>query len=54
MIPALLYEELCTLFAFYPSIEKVILFGSRARGDFADRSDIDLMIKAPPYPRKIG
>ena len=25
-------------------IEKVILFGSRARGDFHDRSDIDLAI----------
>ena len=28
----------------YPEIEKVVLFGSRARGDNASRSDIDLDI----------
>lgn len=27
------------------NIEQVILFGSRARGDFKERSDIDLAIK---------
>ena len=28
----------------YPEIEKVVLFGSRARGDNSSRSDIDLAI----------
>ncbi len=28
----------------YPHVEKVILFGSRARGDERDRSDIDLAV----------
>ena len=28
----------------YPSIEKVILFGSRARGDHTQKSDYDLAI----------
>lgn len=34
-------DEICHL-AEKNSIEKVILFGSRARGDFKERSDIDL------------
>lgn len=28
----------------YPHVEKVILFGSRARGDERERSDIDLAV----------
>lgn len=30
-----------------PSIEKIILYGSRARGDNRERSDIDLAIDCP-------
>jgi predicted nucleotidyltransferase len=30
-----------------PSVERVVLFGSRARGDAGPRSDIDLAIDAP-------
>ncbi len=28
----------------YPAVECVVLFGSRARGDFTDRSDYDVAI----------
>lgn len=31
-------------FSKYPNIEKVVLFGSRARGDNSERSDYDLAI----------
>ncbi|MCG7334330.1 nucleotidyltransferase domain-containing protein [Sporosarcina sp. ACRSM] len=31
----------------YPEIQSVLLFGSRAHGDFTERSDIDLAVKAP-------
>ena len=30
-----------------PNIEEIWLYGSRARGDFSDRSDIDLAILCP-------
>ncbi|MZP28190.1 nucleotidyltransferase domain-containing protein [Heliobacterium undosum] len=30
-----------------PEVERIILFGSRARGDHEERSDIDLAIVAP-------
>lgn len=47
MIPTYILPELYELFACYPAVEQVVLFGSRARGDFHSRSDIDLIIKAP-------
>jgi predicted nucleotidyltransferase len=34
-----------------PSIEKIILFGSRARGTARSRSDIDLAIALHPSPQ---
>jgi len=37
------YTQLTTL----PFVEKIILYGSRARGDFQPRSDIDLAIYSP-------
>ena len=32
------------IFSKYPEIEKVIIYGSRARGDYQNGSDIDLAI----------
>ncbi len=32
------------IFAKYPGIEKVLIYGSRARGDYKNGSDIDLTI----------
>ena len=31
----------------FPEVERIVLFGSRARGDAAPRSDIDLAIECP-------
>ena len=38
------FDELISLFAQKSSIEKVILFGSRAMGNFNNGSDIDLAL----------
>jgi proline iminopeptidase len=35
------------VFAQYPAIDKVLVYGSRGRGDFQAHSDIDLAILAP-------
>ncbi|MBK1702545.1 nucleotidyltransferase domain-containing protein [Thiococcus pfennigii] len=40
-------EDLSGVFAGYPEIERVLIFGSRADGTFKDESDIDLAIVAP-------
>jgi predicted nucleotidyltransferase len=43
--------ELARGLAAHPAIERVWLFGSRARGDQFERSDIDLAIEAPGMDR---
>ena len=37
-------EAICNVFALFPEVEKVILYGSRAKGNFKNGSDIDLTI----------
>jgi predicted nucleotidyltransferase len=37
-------EKICAVFARFPEIEKAILFGSRAKGNFKTGSDIDLTL----------
>ncbi len=42
-----LLGDLRRVFAAYPEIEQVLIFGSRAKGTFKDSSDIDLAVFAP-------
>ncbi len=37
-------NKICSVFSKYSEIEKVILYGSRAKGDFKICSDIDLVL----------
>ncbi|NBC34396.1 MAG: nucleotidyltransferase domain-containing protein [Alphaproteobacteria bacterium] len=37
----------------FPDVERVILYGSRARGDAAPRSDIDLAVDCPLASRSM-
>lgn len=34
--------DICDVFRRYPNIEKVLIFGSRAKGTYSEGSDIDL------------
>ena len=38
------YNQILEVFREIPEVERVILFGSRARGDFKKTSDIDLAV----------
>lgn len=38
------FEQILIVFTQIPEIKKVVLFGSRARGDYKKTSDIDLAI----------
>lgn len=49
-IKAKVIEEIRELAIVY-GIDKVVLFGSRARGDFRERSDIDLAVWGGDYSR---
>ena len=39
-----IFEEIKNIAINYPDIEKIVLFGSRARGDNSLKSDIDLAV----------
>jgi len=36
--------KICEVFAKYPHVEKAVLYGSRARGNYKNGSDIDLTL----------
>jgi predicted nucleotidyltransferase len=38
-------DQINRIFTLYPNIEKVILYGSRAKGNFRPGSDIDLAME---------
>lgn len=38
-------EAICLIFQKYPEVEKAILYGSRAKGNFKPASDIDLTLQ---------
>lgn len=38
-------EAICKIFQKYPEVEKAILYGSRAKGNFKPASDIDLTLE---------
>lgn len=44
-LPSDAIEQLCGVFRRHPQIEVVILYGSRAKGEYRPGSDIDLTIK---------
>lgn len=43
-LPALTVVKLQNLFANYPLVEKAVLYGSRAKGNYKNGSDIDLTL----------
>ena len=40
-------DKIKSVFATHPLIEKVLVYGSRAKGNFRPNSDIDLTVIAP-------
>ncbi len=46
-LPAEAIERLLEVFADYPEIAAIRLFGSRAKGNYRHGSDIDLCLEAP-------
>ena len=46
-LPNLPHYRFVEKIAALPFVEAIVLYGSRARGDARDRSDIDLAISAP-------
>lgn len=40
-------ESICAVLARHPAVEKAVLYGSRAKGNFKPGSDIDLTLCGP-------
>lgn len=49
-IKPIVIEEICN-FARKYNVKKVVLFGARARGDFKEKSDIDLAVQGGDFIR---
>lgn len=49
-IKPIVIEEICEIARKY-KVKKVILFGSRARGNFKEKSDIDLAVQGGDFVR---
>ena len=43
-LPEAVHAKICQVFAGFPKISRVIIYGSRATGNFRPNSDIDLTI----------
>ena len=37
-------QKICGVFAKYPQVEKAVLYGSRAKGNYKNGADIDLTL----------
>lgn len=46
------YRLICDAFAQFPELEKVFIFGSRAKGNYRPGSDIDLAIEGKLCTKK--
>lgn len=53
-LPAHAVARMQAIFAAHPSIEQVILFGSRAKGNYKRGSDIDLAVFGPCTGSELG
>lgn len=49
-IKPIVIEEICDIARKY-NVQKVVLFGSRARGNFKEKSDIDLAVQGGDFIR---
>ena len=38
-------QKICSVLSHYPQVEKAILYGSRAKGNYKNGSDIDLTLR---------
>lgn len=46
-------EKICSVFEKHPEVEEVIIYGSRAKGNFKEGSDIDITLKGKALTNEI-
>lgn len=46
-------NQICAVLAQYPQVDRAVLYGSRAKGNFKPGSDIDLTLFGPDLTQKL-
>lgn len=46
-------SKLCDVFAKHPEIDEIIIYGSRAKGNYRENSDIDITLKGDKLTMKL-
>jgi len=52
-LPDELIEKITSILHAYPEVEKAIIYGSRAKGNFREGSDIDMVIQGKKLTNEI-
>ncbi|MBI2748249.1 MAG: nucleotidyltransferase domain-containing protein [Burkholderiales bacterium] len=52
-LPEHMVEKMCAVFARHPEVERVVLYGSRAKGNYKPGSDIDLTLFGAGLTRQL-
>ena len=52
-LPERKVNQICAVLAQYPQVERAVLYGSRAKGNFKPGSDIDLTLHGPDLTQKL-
>lgn len=52
-LPERTVNQICAVLAQYPQVERAVLYGSRAKGNFKPGSDIDLTLHGPELTQKL-
>lgn len=52
-LPERTVNQICAVLAQYPQVERAVLYGSRAKGNFKPGSDIDLTLHGPDLTQKL-
>lgn len=52
-LPERTFEAICAVFARHPEVERAILYGSRAKGNYKPGSDIDLTLMGADLSRQL-
>lgn len=53
-LPPFTYQTLCAELARYPEIERAVVFGSRAMGNYRPGSDVDICLFGPEVTLKLA
>ncbi|MDB5907502.1 MAG: polymerase beta subunit [Massilia sp.] len=52
-LPQTAIDKICAVFALHPEVEQAVLYGSRAKGNYKNGSDIDLTLHGAQLSHRV-